>query len=185
MRENRTKHSSTEPVSPALSIVDFRQTAVRVGSNPYHLDGASSTETYTFYAYRDSDNVGGCSSGDLRWSQDLPAGQGVFASAAVAAGQVYFGTSSGDSEDPCAPNSGGSGGAQDGTTFGIDIETGAVLVQDASGPVTAAPVVDDEHVYIKKGSGETEVRGDNNFQNDLEQKGNSDVIQSSWRELKM
>lgn len=75
----------------------------------------------------------------------------MFASAFAAAGQVYFGTATSETEDPC--EGAGSSSANQGKLYVMNLEPGSGTVSPittlATGNVLAAPVVDDEHLYLK------------------------------------
>lgn len=151
--------------------------------SPYQSDDTG--ETYWFYAVRDTDNKGSCTAGTELWSFRLPAGHRVFSSAFATAGRIYFGTSTADTEDPCAPatQSAIDAGAGTGRMYALDVDTGAVVYQEEVGNVTASPVVEDEHLYIKSGNGELEGRGGGEFQNELQKGGFGSVSVGSWSEV--
>ncbi len=124
------------------------------GDSPYYdEDIDTANTTYHFFAYRDSAAKGKCTSSDvtLDWAYALPAGERVFASAFAAAGQVYFGTATSETEDPC--EGAGSSSANQGKLYVMNLEPGSgevsPIVSLETGNVLAAPVVDDEHLYIK------------------------------------
>ncbi len=124
------------------------------GDSPYYdEDIDTANTTYHFFAYRDSAAKGICTSNDatLDWVYALPAGERVFASAFAAAGQVYFGTATSETEDPC--EGAGNSSANQGKLYVMNLEPGSGAVSPittvATGNVLAAPVVDDEHLYLK------------------------------------
>lgn len=124
------------------------------GDSPYFdEDIDTANTTYHFFAYRDSAEKGKCTSNDatLDWVYELPAGERVFASAFAAAGQVYFGTATSETEDPC--EGAGSASANQGKLYVMSLEPGsgtiAPITTVNTGNVLAAPVVDDEHLYVK------------------------------------
>jgi len=121
--------------------------------------------TYYFYGVRDTDDKGACSSGSAQWEYALPAGQRVFASAFASAGKIYFGTTTADTDDPCALPVSDAGGTTGGI-YVLDTSDGTVDTSLATeGNVTTTPLVDDEHLYIKTDSGELKGIGGNTFQN--------------------
>ncbi|MEW6258891.1 MAG: PilC/PilY family type IV pilus protein [Thermodesulfobacteriota bacterium] len=124
------------------------------GDSPYYdEDIDTANTTYHFFAYRDSAAKGQCTSSDvtLDWVYALPAGERVFASAFAAAGQVYFGTATSETEDPC--EGAGNSSANLGKLYVMNLEPGtgeaSPIVSLETGNVLAAPVVDDEHLYLK------------------------------------
>ncbi|WP_028323900.1 InlB B-repeat-containing protein [Desulfatirhabdium butyrativorans] len=124
------------------------------GDSPYYDEDIDTANTkYHFFAYRDSAAKGQCTASDatLDWAYELPAGARVFASAFAAAGQVYFGTATSETEDPC--EGAGSTSANQGKLYVMSLEPGSGTVAPITtvntGNVLAAPVVDDEHLYVK------------------------------------
>lgn len=117
--------------------------------NPYESGDSPAGTIYTFYAYRDSSGKGGCSKAEKRWWLDMPAGHRIFATAFAAAGKVYFGTSTQDTEDPCSTPDVEDAGL--GRVYMVDQnrEDGDPVSYIEVGNVRSAPVVDDEHLYIK------------------------------------
>ena len=74
------------------------------GDNPYYDENINTATTrYHFFAYVDTNEKGESDPAkhNLDWFIELPAGNRIFASAFAAAGQIYFGTSTAETEDPC------------------------------------------------------------------------------------
>jgi hypothetical protein len=130
------------------------------GDSPYYAESIDMAGTrYHFLAYVDTAEKGECSDAavSLDWYYELPEGQRVFASAFAAAGMIYFGTSTADTEDPCATDSQTN---NNGEIFAFDTNA----PKDPQGVVTPAfrqrvgntvtpPLVEDQHLYIKNQSG--------------------------------
>lgn len=77
------------------------------GDSPYSDEDINFNDTrYAFYAYRDTTAKGVCDDTQvaLDWFFELEKGHRIYASAFAAAGNIYFGTSTGDTEDPCDIN---------------------------------------------------------------------------------
>ncbi len=112
---------------------------------------------YHFFAYEDTaKKTDTCGAANLDWQYQLPAGERVFASAFAAAGTVYFGTATSELEDPCE----GSGAANVAKNAGKLYAMNINKPEDSSTPITpkfsmktgnilSAPVVDDQHLYVK------------------------------------
>lgn len=82
----------------------------------------------------------------------MPAGHRIFASAFAAAGNIYFGSATGETEDPCE-------GPNEGRLYGFTYD-GQSVISDSDGvdgievgDVYTGPMVDDEHLYIKTPKG--------------------------------
>ncbi|MBF0509715.1 MAG: hypothetical protein HQK57_12430 [Deltaproteobacteria bacterium] len=166
-----TNHPLSIYASPAVMVDNTLSTSgtvsytVRIffgtGDNPFANDNINTASTtYTFYAYTDTDAKCACTSpATLTWFYTLAAGERVWASAFAAAGQVYFGTSTAETDDPC-----GSHGAQSsnsGKTYVFNARSGvgasgtgvAPLRMINTGNVTTAPLVEDQHLYVKTPTG--------------------------------
>jgi outer membrane protein assembly factor BamB len=91
----------------------------------------------------------------LDWRYELPKGQRIFASAFAAAGRIYFGTSTSETEDPC--EGAGNPLSNAGKLYVMDIEQNVLLPTPKftidTGDILTAPVVDDENLYVKTGKG--------------------------------
>ena len=160
---------------------------VGTGDSPYYEDSPANAQ-YSFFALNDKRTSGstsgsttGCSLGTpTLWEKTLPPGHRVFASAFATAGKVYFGTSTADTDDPCAPPSGGASGT--GSLFSLDVITG-LGTENNIGNITTTPIVDDQHVYTKLSGGDTNVTGGNDFQNPEGTAGSSKAGIQSWKEI--
>ncbi len=123
------------------------------GDSPYYDENINTADTtYHFFAYMDEAPKGVCNSStvSLDWLYTLPAGHRIFASAFAAAGSVYFGTSTSETEDPCEGAANPASNA--GRLYVMDIEqSGSVSPKFSQevGNILSAPVVDDEHLYVK------------------------------------
>ena len=167
------------------------------GDSPYVKDGDYTSGTqYNFFAYVDSDGKGQCTTATLEWFLELPAGHRVFASAFAAAGKIYFGTSTSDTEDPCEsynPNDDDANKGrlyilnQDGTVP-VELPEGSPYIE--TGDLRVTPVVEDEHIYFKSptsavgdaNGGVTSI-GDGQYNNDPVHVGKTEVKEVWWREV--
>jgi type IV pilus assembly protein PilY1 len=131
------------------------------GDSPYYKDDINTESTrYHFLAYEDTAAKGVCneSLATLDWFYELPKGHRVFASAFAAAGTIYFGTSTAETEDPCESDSLTHNG---GEIFAFDMkdprnDAGKVVpkLQVRVGNVVAPPVVYDQHLFYKSFDGQ-------------------------------
>jgi hypothetical protein len=155
------------------------------GDSPFADEDLSST-TYHFFALVDEDGKGECSAGTLDWSITLPANNRIWSSAFAAAGKVYFGTTTAETEDPCE---GYSSDAGTGDLYVVDIN----LAEDATDPtqttvdigsnINVTPVVFDQNVLTKKPTGGVDVVGSGTFNNEINSKGSGESETLLWREV--
>jgi len=148
------------------------------GDSPYYDEDINFGDTgYCFYAYCDQDNKGECneSSVVLDWFYEMPAGHRIFASAFAAAGYIYFGTSTAETEDPCE-------GTNEGKIYGFSEEGGSPVLQEEVGDITTSPLVEDEHLYFRTPTG-LQSRGSGQYNNDVNVGGLADIRIKSWREI--
>jgi len=124
------------------------------GDSPYYDENINTNDTtYHFFAYVDEATKGVCNTSTvtLDWMYELPAGQRIFASAFAAAGAIYFGTSTSETEDPC--EGAGDPASNAGQLYVMDINpSGDTVTPDVvldTGNILSPPVVDDEHLYVK------------------------------------
>lgn len=146
------------------------------GDSPYYDEDINTSETrYHFFAYCDQDQKGECGPAVLDWSYELPEGHRIFASAFAAAGQVYFGTSTAETEDPCEANNGGK-------IYGFSTEGGEPVLEQTVGNVTTAPLVEDKHLYLRTPTG-LESRGSGQYNNAVTSGGFARATIRWWREV--
>jgi len=151
------------------------------GDSPYYDEDINISETqYHFFAYRDQDQKGGCdeNSVSLDWFVELPPGHRIFASAFAAAGNIYFGTATAETEDPCASTE---ADANAGRIYGYSIE-GDQRFSSEVGNIIVSPLVEDQHLYFKTPSGLTSL-GNGQYNNELSGGGTADSSVSMWREV--
>jgi hypothetical protein len=118
----------------------------------------------------------------LDWFFELPEGHRVFSSAFEAAGQIYFGTSTAETEDPCdGPST--SGVSSMGNLFVFSIEDGSKHFEKEMNSKFLAPVVVDEHVYLKSYSSDVESFGSGVYNNPTVNAGFPTVEVRSWNEI--
>ena len=152
------------------------------GDSPYYDENINMAETqYHFFAYRDQSSKGQCDQDavSLDWFFELPQGHRIFASAFASAGQVYFGTSTSETEDPCESVDGGAGL---GKIYAFDTE-GTQVFSQTVGNMIVAPLVQDEHLYIKTQSGGLQSFGDGKYNNEVRRGGFADFGIKYWREV--
>ena len=178
------------------------------GDNPNFIDNPNYAGTrYKFYVFddtchplnafrqiKDNDNIScNCSpmqtEADAVWTYTLPAGHRIWAEAFAAAGTVYFGTATSDTEDPCTtPTTGDSYG----NVYSLDLnnltaDTQVQTVATNIGNVNSL-VVEDQHLYVKATkptSGTTTVSfGNGIYNNDVAVGSDFDTkkVQGSWRQ---
>jgi Tfp pilus tip-associated adhesin PilY1 len=155
--------------------------------------GDDAAVTYHFYGYFDTQR-GEAGSPALEWSYALPAGHRVYASAFAAAGQVYFSTTTTVTEDPCE-----AGGASQGKIYAFkqilespDAVPGPVSAVDLpEGSGRVAPIVDDQHLYIKTAFGTLQSFGGGIYNNDAAGVKNAEIALPvpeatvySWKEVR-
>jgi hypothetical protein len=124
------------------------------GDSPYYAEDINMSGTrYYFLAYIDQTEKGACNDSlvSLDWFYELPEGHRVFTSAFSAAGLIYFGTSTADTEDPCAENSVNN---NNGEIFAFSMHQPGSLppvpaFRQRVGNVVASPMVEDQHLYVK------------------------------------
>ncbi len=178
------------------------------GDNPYFQEDPNTSTRYKFYVFDDTchaecisdsatlyDNARiVCSNpisteADAQLKYELPAGHRIWAEAAAAAGRVYFGTATSETEDPCSPTD--TRANSTGNVYALDLGElpgQPELVAENIGRVTAL-VVEDEHLYLKTtdNTGGTNVRvvGDGQYNNEVIVGQTYDVkkVRGSWRQI--
>jgi hypothetical protein len=153
------------------------------GDSPYYDENINTANTmYQFFAYNDKGSPSSTNPADvnLEWYFDLPAGHRIFASAFASAGNIYFGSATGETEDPCE-------GPNEGRIFGFSYEGNPVITENDEkgkevGDVYTAPLVEDEHLYIKTPEGLRSFGGDN-YNNDVKMGGLPFTRMRYWREI--
>jgi hypothetical protein len=157
------------------------------GDSPYSDEDINMAQTrYYFLAYVDTAKKGVCSDAavSLDWYYELPEGHRVFASAFAAAGTIYFGTSTAETEDPCASDSQTN---NNGEIFAIDISQPTASVtpkfHQRIGNTVTPPLVEDRHLYIKNQSGGLRSFGSGQYNNDVLTGGFPQVKVRMWKEI--
>lgn len=160
------------------------------GDSPYYDEDINFADTrYLFYGYHDTSPKGSCNNRqvELDWFFELPEGHRVYASAFAAAGNIYFGTSTGETEDPCDINSNSDNDFDPnaGKLFAFDIHNPAdgPLLERTVGNVLAAPVVADRHIYVQTASGDVDSFGSGQYNSSIMQGGIPKIEISWWREM--
>ena len=152
------------------------------GDNPYYDENINTAATrYHFFAYVDTNEKGECDPDKhkLDWFIELPAGNRIFASAFAAAGQIYFGTSTADTEDPCEGHLTPEG--NEGRIYVVTLE-GVVLLNKVVGDIRTSPLVEDEHLYFRTPTG-LQSLGSGIYNNEVQAAGEPTINIRSWREI--
>ncbi len=156
------------------------------GDSPYFDEDINTGNTrYQFFAYNDKAGKNVTANEEptirLEWFYELPAGHRIFASAFAAAGQVYFGSATSDTENPCD-------GPNEGRLFAFSYDGNSVL-NDADGnagmevgDINSGSLVEDEHVIISTPRG-VESLGDGTHNNEVKQGGLPSTKTIYWREI--
>lgn len=193
--------SQTEAEEAGKSVAELSSVTVfwGTGDSPRFVDGDDSTR-YNFYAYKDTVSSG-CGSATQIWNFEMDAGERVFASAYAAAGKIYFGTTTSDTEDPCDMAGDPSDPDSGGNIYILDQEKGWVESGEdqgfkfSTGGIRSAPVVQDEHLFYKTAAGApTEFGGDLNviggdkWNNEVrateyQTLGDPTIVEMWWREV--
>jgi hypothetical protein len=157
------------------------------GDSPYYDEDINTAGTrYHFLAYVDTAKKGVCSDAavSLDWYYELPEGHRVFASAFAAAGTIYFGTSTAETEDPCAADSQSN---NNGEIFAIAISQPTASVtpvfHQKVGNTVTPPLVEDQHLYIKNQSGGLQSFGSGRYNNEVLTGGFPQVKVKMWKEI--
>ena len=152
------------------------------GDNPYYDENINTATTrYHFFAYVDTNEKGDCDPAkhNLDWFIELPAGNRIFASAFAAAGQIYFGTSTAETEDPCEGHLTPEG--NEGRIYAVTLE-GVVLLNKVVGDIRTTPLVEDEHLYFRTPTG-LQSLGSGVYNNEVQAAGEPTINIRSWREI--
>jgi type IV pilus assembly protein PilY1 len=157
------------------------------GDSPYSDEDINMSGTrYYFLAYIDRAEKGVCNDSlvSLDWFYELPEGHRVFASAFSAAGLIYFGTSTADTEDPCGQDSRDN---NNGEIFAFSMHQPSPVVTPAFnqrvGNVVASPMVEDQHLYVKGLGLGLQSFGRGIYNNDVLTGGWPEIGIRAWREI--
>lgn len=147
------------------------------GDSPYYDENINVGNTkYHFFAYVDQGEKDDCSDVTLDWAFELPEGHRIFSSAFAAAGQVYFGTSTAETDDPCDTGIDGNLGR----LYGFTVE-GTMVLNKEVGNVSTTPLVEDQHLFYLTPENGLSFLGSGQFNNDVLQGGEPEVSIRSWR----
>ena len=152
------------------------------GDNPYYDENINTATTrYHFFAYVDTNEKGESDPAkhNLDWFIELPAGNRIFASAFAAAGQIYFGTSTAETEDPCEGHLTPEG--NEGRIYAVTLE-GVVLLNKVVGDIRTSPLVEDEHLYFRTPTG-LQSLGSGIYNNEVQAAGEPTINIRAWREI--
>ncbi len=152
------------------------------GDSPYYDEDINIANTrYHFFAYKDTSAKGECSdlTVSLDWYLELEEGHRIFASAFSAAGNIYFGTSTAETEDPCEAND----NENNGKIYALDIIDGTTKLDVTVGNIRVSPLVDDKHLYIKTPDGGIETFGGGGYNNPVIMGADVTTSVRSWKEI--
>ena len=152
------------------------------GDSPYYDENIDTANTrYHFFAYADKNDKGEVDPTKhiLDWYITLEEGHRVFATAFAAAGQIYFGTSTAETEDPCEGH--GVPNGNRGRLYAVTKE-GNIVLNRVVGDVLNTPLVEDEHLYFRTPAG-LESLGSGSYNNEVRASGEAQMFIRSWQEL--
>jgi len=156
------------------------------GDSPYFdEDIDTNNTTYHFFAYRDKNDKGVCdpNSVTLDWFHALDAGERIFATAFAAAGNIYFGTSTAETEDPCQGGGGNQGGIGGGSVYTFSYDGDGSIPKLEVGNVSTTPLVVDEHLYVKSEADGLRSYGGGPYNNPTNMGQTPEFKLRYWREL--
>jgi type IV pilus assembly protein PilY1 len=156
------------------------------GDSPYYDESINATDDatrYHFFAYRDENTKGQCDETgiSLDWFKELPPGHRIFASAFAAAGNIYFGTATSETEDPCETGSDSTVTA--GTLYVFNYEGEPVIRITDLGNLIIPPLVEDQHLYVKSQTLGLQSFGQASYNNPVRGGGRPEVAVRSWKEV--
>jgi type IV pilus assembly protein PilY1 len=156
------------------------------GDSPYYDESINATDDatrYHFFAYRDENTKGQCDETgiSLDWFKELPPGHRIFASAFAAAGNIYFGTATSETEDPCETGSDSTVTA--GTLYVFNYEGEPVTRITDLGNLIIPPLVEDQHLYVKSQTLGLQSFGQASYNNPVRGGGRPEVAVRSWKEV--
>ena len=154
------------------------------GDSPYYDEDINMAATrYYFFAYRDQTKKGECDNSTvfLDWMYELPEGHRIYSSAFAAAGNIYFGTSTAETEDPCE-GSEGTALYGLGNIYAFSL-SGTKIFEKAVGNSFIAPVVIDKHLYFKSQTADIQSFGSGMYNNKTIISGFPDIDLRFWREI--
>jgi hypothetical protein len=152
------------------------------GDSPFYDENINTADTrFHFFAYADQTDKGRCEADNqkLDWFIELEEGHRIFASAFAAAGQIYFGTSTAETENPCGVPSNSEGNT--GRIYAVDSE-GVVQLNRVVGDIRTSPLVEDEHVYFRTPTG-LQSLGSGLYNNEIRAGGTPKANMKTWQEL--
>jgi type IV pilus assembly protein PilY1 len=159
-----------------------------VVDNDYDKDGVSnynirlffgtsaSDHPNHFFAYADHNSKGVCNAASIsiEWFYQLPDGNVIVTSSVAAAGAVYLGTSTDEAGDVGA-----------GRIYVYDMLGGKVIFEKEIGDITATPLVEEEHLYVKTSSSGTSpvIIGGGKYNNDTVKIPSAKAGIQAWKEI--
>jgi hypothetical protein len=155
------------------------------GDSPYYDENIDIGNTrYHFFAYRDENEKGQCDQSriNLDWFYELPAGHRIFSSAFAAAGNIYFGTSTNDTEDPCAVDGGDQSTINGGSIYALSMSGDLVRTENV-GNIITSPLAVDEHLYVKSQLHGLQSFGGGPYNTPTIARGSAEFRMRNWREI--
>jgi len=155
------------------------------GDSPYYDENIDFENTqYHFFAYRDENEKGRCDQNrvHLDWFYELPEGERIFASAFAAAGNIYFGTSTAETEDPCAAGANNQSTVNGGGIYALSM-AGDLIMSNAVGNIITSPLAVDEHLYTKSQLHGLQSFGGGPYNNPTTVGGSPEFTRRNWREI--
>jgi hypothetical protein len=152
------------------------------GDSPFFDEDINTADNrYHFFAYLDKTDKGRCDADQqpLDWFIELEESHRIFASAFASAGQIYFGTSTAEIEDPCGVPA--IRGGNRGKLYAVDLK-GNVQLNQVVGDIQTAPRVEDEHVYFRTPTG-LQSLGSGIYNNEIQAGGSPKANVKMWQEM--
>ena len=115
----------------------------------------------------------------LDWYIELEAGHRIFSTGFAAAGQIYFGTGTSDTEDPCAGFL--EREADEGVLYAVNRQ-GEVMLAQKTGDILGPLLVEDEHLYFRTLAGLHSL-GSGVYNNEVLKSGTPTIKIHAWQEV--
>ena len=152
------------------------------GDSPYYREPEEAARaSYHFFAYVDAAEKGECRPDKhyLDWYIELEAGHRIFSTGFAAAGQIYFGTATSDTEDPCAGFL--EREADEGVLYAVNRQ-GEIMLAQKTGNILGPLLVEDEHLYFRTLAGLHSL-GSGVYNNGVLKSGTPTIKIHAWQEV--
>ena len=153
------------------------------GDSPYFSERADTADQrYHYFAYKDAAIKGECNPNALYldWYIELEAGHRIYSAGFAAADQIYFGSATSETENPCAAYLNGVADTA-GILYAVNHQ-GEILMERATGDVATPLLVEDEHIYFRTLSGLRSL-GRGIYNNDVLKSGAPVIKVHAWLEV--